>query len=115
MKKYIYKGMAMLALLAATASCEKDTLPTNLAPSVVTGSTEGIYRTGVMSIAGRIDNPNGYTVEEYGIQYSLYQSFAEPKNIVATSKDVRPTLETVVSVSNCGALVVIVVKGRASP
>lgn len=88
-KRYIYKGVVMLALLAAMASCEKDTLPTNLAPSVVTGSTDGIYRTGVMSIEGRIDNPNGYVVEEYGIQYSQFQSFAEPKNIKATQMDAK--------------------------
>lgn len=88
-KKCIYKGMAMLALLAATSSCEKDTLPTNLAPNVVTGSTDGIYRTGVTSIEGRIDNPNGYTVEEYGIQYSQFQSFAEPEEIKATQMDTK--------------------------
>ncbi len=88
-KKYIYKGMAMFTLLAVIASCEKDTLPTNLAPNVVTGSTDGIYRTGVMSIAGRIDNPNGYIVEEYGIQYSQFQSFAEPTNIKATQMDAK--------------------------
>lgn len=86
-KKYIYKGMAALALIAVTASCEKDTLPTNFAPEVKTGSTEGIYRTGVESIYGVVNNPNGYTVEEYGIEYSLYQSFAESKVIKASELD----------------------------
>lgn len=86
-KKYIYKGMAALALLAVTASCEKDTLPTNFAPELKTGSTEGIYRTGVESIYGVVNNPNGYTVEEFGIEYSLYQSFAESKVIKATELD----------------------------
>ena len=88
-KHFLYKGMALLALVAVTASCEKDTLPTNLAPTVKTGGTEGIYRTGVMSVAGVVDNPNGYTVEEYGIQYSLYQSFAEPVKVKATQLDAK--------------------------
>ena len=85
MKKSLYKGMAMLALLAATASCEKDTLPTNFAPTVVTGSVTEIFRTGAMSVKGSIDNPNGFTVEEYGIQYSLYTDFAVAEVKKATS------------------------------
>lgn len=85
MKKSLYKGMAMLALLAATASCEKDTLPTNFAPTVVTGSVTDIFRTGAMSVKGSIDNPNGFTVEEYGIQYSLYTDFAVAEVKKATS------------------------------
>lgn len=85
MKKSLYKGMAMLALLAATASCEKDTLPTNFAPTVVTGSVTDIFRTGAMSVKGSIDNPNGFTVEEYGIQYSLYTDFAVAEEKKATS------------------------------
>lgn len=87
MNKKIYKGMTMLGLMVAMASCQKDTLPTNLAPGVTTGGTEGIYRTGVMSISGTISNPDGYTVEEYGIQYSLYQNFSVEEKIPATNMD----------------------------
>ena len=86
-KKYICRGIAMLALLAVIVSCEKDTLPFNLAPTVTTGKTDGIYRTGVMSVAGRVDNPNGYSVAEYGIEYSLYQSFAESTLVKAKKMD----------------------------
>ena len=64
-KKYIYRGIAMLILLAAIIACEKDTLPFNLAPTVTTGNAEGIYRNGALSIAGCVYNPNVSIVEEY--------------------------------------------------
>lgn len=86
-KKYIYKGIAMLALLAVTASCEKDTLPTNFAPDVVTGGTEEIYRTGVRYVKGTVTNPDNFIVEEYGIQYSLYDNFAVPTEVPSTNMD----------------------------
>ena len=86
-KKYIYKGIAMLALLAVTASCEKDTLPTNFAPDVVTGGTEEIYRTGVRYVKGTVTNPDNFIVEEYGIQYSLYDNFAVPTQVASTNMD----------------------------
>ena len=88
-KKYIYKGIAMLALLAVTASCEKDTLPTNFAPDVVTGGTEEIYRTGVRYVKGTVNNPDNFIVEEYGIQYSLYDNFAVPTEVPSTNMDSR--------------------------
>lgn len=86
-KKNIYKGMATLALLAVTASCEKDTLPTNFAPEVVTGGTEEIYRTGVRYVKGTVTNPDNFIVEEYGIQYSLYDNFAVPTQVASTNMD----------------------------
>ena len=86
-KKYIYRGIAMLILLAAIIACEKDTLPFNLAPTVTTGNAEGIYRNGALSIAGCVYNPNVSIVEEYGIEYSLYQSFAESVKVKAENKD----------------------------
>ena len=77
----------MLALLAVTASCEKDTLPTNFAPDVVTGGTDEIYRTGVRYVKGTVNNPANFIVEEYGIQYSLYDNFAVPTEVASTNMD----------------------------
>ena len=88
-KKSLYKGMAMLTLMTAIASCQKDTLPTNFAPGITAGNVDGIERTHAKAIYGKIDNPNGYKVEEYGIQYSLYQSFAESKSLKATNLDAK--------------------------
>lgn len=85
-KKYI-QGISMLILLTVIVSCERDTLPSNLAPTVTTGKTDGIYRTGVASVAGNVTNPNGYSVKEYGIEYSLYLSFAESTLVKATKMD----------------------------
>ena len=41
----------------------------------------------MMSVAGCVYNPNASIVEEYGIEYSLYQSFAESTKVKAEKKD----------------------------
>lgn len=87
MNKFFRKNVfTLLAILTILSSCEKDTLPMNLAPTVATGNVEDLYRLGA-TIYGSIQNPNGYTVKEYGIQYSLYQSFAEPVNVEVTNSE----------------------------
>lgn len=76
----------LLAFLAVLSSCKKDALLVNLAPTVITGNVEDVYRLGA-TVYGSLQNPNGYTVKEYGIQYSLYQSFAEPVNVEVTNSE----------------------------
>ena len=83
----LYKGIAMLAMLAMLASCEKDTLPTNFAPEVVTGGPDEIYRTGVRYVKGKVNNPQDFNIEEYGIQYSLYDNFAVPTQVSSSNMD----------------------------
>lgn len=85
-KYFSLKSMSMIAtalLLSLLTSCEKDTEPTNFAPTVVTGSAENIYRLGA-TISGTIENPNGYYIQDGGVEYSEFQSFAEPKQATAT-------------------------------
>ena len=77
----------MLAMLAMLASCEKDTLPTNFAPEVVTGGPDEIYRTGVRYVKGKVNNPQDFNIEEYGIQYSLYDNFAVPTQVSSSNMD----------------------------
>lgn len=84
-RKYSWTVLAALVLFA---SCEKDTEPTNFAPTVTTGNATDIYRIGA-TLEGSVSNPDGYTLQEYGVQYSLYQSFSEPVNVAAPA-DVNP-------------------------
>lgn len=66
----------ILAALFLFASCEKDTEPTNFAPTVVTGDVTNPYRFGA-TLGGSVINPDGYTLQEYGVQYSQYPTFSE--------------------------------------
>lgn len=80
-RKYSWTILALFFLLS---SCEKDTEPINFAPSVTTGSAADLYRFGA-TLSGSVSNPNGYTLKEYGVQYSLYQGFTEVVNVAATA------------------------------
>ncbi len=73
---------AMFTALVLFASCEKDTEPTNFAPTVVTGDVTNPYRFGA-TLGGGVINPSGYTLQEYGVQYSQYPTFSEAIKVVA--------------------------------
>ena len=85
------KSMALFAtalLLSFITSCEKDTEPTNFAPTVVTGSAENIYRFGA-TLSGSIENPNGYYIKEGGIEYSEYETFSVSEKVKTTLTDAQ--------------------------
>ena len=79
-RKYSWVILALFFLLT---SCEKDTEPINFAPSVTAGSATNLYRFGA-TLSGNVNNPNGYSLKQYGIQYSLYQGFTEVVNVEAS-------------------------------
>ena len=78
-RKYCW---AMLTALVLFASCEKDTEPSNFAPTVVTGDVTNPYRFGA-TLGGGVINPDGYTLQEYGVQYSQYPTFSEAIKVAA--------------------------------
>ena len=80
-------AFSFLALCLCIISCEKDTLPSVFAPTISTGSVEGIHRNGVQTVFGCVNNPQSHVFEEYGIEYSLYQSFAEADRVKGTEMD----------------------------
>lgn len=73
-------GAILLSLLVVLASCEEYTEPVNFAPTVTTIGYENPYRFGA-TLRGSIDNSIGSTLQEYGIQYSAFPSFAEAINM----------------------------------
>ena len=73
-------GAILLSLLVVLASCEEYTEPVNFAPTVTTSGYENPYRFGA-TLHGSIDNSIGSTLQEYGIQYSAFPSFAEAINM----------------------------------
>lgn len=74
-RKHICVSVLMLALALLT-SCEKDTLPTNFAPGLMTGDATDIYRKGA-TLNGSIQKSSGTTVSEYGVMYSISPSLAD--------------------------------------
>lgn len=99
-KKYFsLKSMSILAtalLLSLLTSCEKDTEPTNFAPTVVTGNAEDIYRFGA-TLSGSILNPNGYYIKEGGVEYSEYENFTIKEQVPATLTDTETNFSIALS------------------
>ncbi|WP_291529846.1 fibronectin type III domain-containing protein [Bacteroides sp. UBA939] len=85
MKKIQY--ILSCSLLLLMASCEKDTEPTNFAPSLTTGAASDIYRMGA-TLSGSIQKSDATVVNDFGILYSELQSMAEYTEVKATSADV---------------------------
>ena len=73
MKKISY---FLLALLTLATACEKDTEPTNFAPTVTTGAATDIYRIGA-TLSGSISQRENSVVKEYGFLLSNFEKLSE--------------------------------------
>lgn len=76
---------SMILLLSA---CEKDTLPTNFAPNIITGEITDSFRTGA-TIHGEIKSSANYSNLEYGILISELQTMAEYTKFTANSGETQ--------------------------
>ena len=87
--QYLLLGSLMMFL----AACEKDTLPTQFAPSVTTGNATDIYRKGAV-LSGSIQLTGTATAKNYGILFSELESMAEFTEYAVTdgSKDFSVSL-----------------------
>ena len=80
--RFIKHTVGVLLCMSCFTSCEKDTDSNNFAPSVFTGDFDNVYRKGA-TLNGIIQNPQNGSIEDFGIEYSLYYSFSEPTKVSA--------------------------------
>ena len=82
--KNIY-GLILCSLMLLMSACEKDTLATNFAPGVTTGSSTDIYRKGAV-LSGSMRQVGTAAIKSYGILFSELESMAEYTEYPITDK-----------------------------